>query len=94
MERFELNIPKIFESDEFFYLMSSLRSKGIDIQVTRYIIFEGVSDEELLDIIYYYLLYSHKHFSEKQFFGYKGGDEKYYHFDNEIDFSQIKDYKM
>lgn len=92
--RFELNIPEIFESDEFFYLVASFKSEGINIEVTKYILFEGISDEELLDIVYYYLLYSHKHFSEKQFFRYRGSDEKYYHFENDIDFSQIKDYKM
>jgi len=89
---FEINYPELYKERRFVAAVYIRSILGEPIRVTRYIIFENFSDEELLDYIYYMCLYSHKHMSEKQFYLYNV-DEKYYNFDFDVDFKTIEDYK-
>src|SRR5688572_2289480 len=92
-EVFEINYPELYEEEDFVATVFLRSILGKPIHVTRYKIFENLSDNEILYLVYYYCLYSHKQMSETQFYMYKGSDEKYYDFEFDVDFKIIEDYK-
>jgi hypothetical protein len=95
-ENLKVSLPEIYEQEQFlsFILTLKLLGQNQNFFVTEYVLFENILDEDLLDLVYYYCLYSHKEMSEKQFYLYRGSDKKYYDFDFDVDFKKIEDYKL
>jgi hypothetical protein len=91
---FEINFPELYKEERFVAAVYAFSIMGKPVCVTKYIIFEKVSDDEILDVVYYYCLYSHKYMAERQFFMYKGTDKEYYNFHYDVDFKKIDDYKL